>query len=169
MIRMALGLFAVQRGLAAAVTAGGDASRSPRISTTTAAPAAPSPRRPHRLDRLRRLSRLRLRRLRRLRRCLRRPRPRHPHQPASAAPYAPASRGLSAPPARARRPVSSAEEELALSPRPYHTISCHTMPVCVSATVHTPVRRGRWLHGSGSTDPGLTQAPGFHMYGDSDL
>ena len=40
-----------------------------------------------------------------------------------------------------------------LSSRPYHTIPCHTMPVCVSATVHTLARRG----GCTGSDPGLTR------------
>ena len=48
--------------------------------------------------------------------------------------------------------LSPAEEE-SLSSRPYHTMPCHTMPVCVSATVHTPARRG----GCTGSDPGLTR------------
>ena len=48
---------------------------------------------------------------------------------------------------------SDEDEALSRSPRPYHTMPCHTMPVCVSATVHTPVRRG----GCTGSDPGLTR------------
>ena len=63
------------------------------------------------------------------------------------------------PPPPPRRPqldddLSSDEEEaLSRSPRPYHTMPCHTIPVCVSATVHTPARRG----GCTGSDPGLTR------------
>jgi len=43
-------------------------------------------------------------------------------------------------------------EEASLNPWPYHAMPCHTMPVCVSAAVHTPARRG----GCTGSDPGLT-------------
>ena len=55
---------------------------------------------------------------------------------------------------------SDEEETLSRSPRPYHSIPYHAMPVCVSATVHTPARRG----GCTDSDPGLTRGTD----GDSD-
>jgi hypothetical protein len=136
MIRMALG-FAVRRGLAAAVYHWW--RRFPALGQRPPTPPPPPPPSPP-------------------------PSPLPPPPP----PAPPAPPGLHPPPPPPplpppppppppRRPqldddLSSAEEQ-SLSSWPYHAMPCHAIPVCVSATVHTPARRG----GCTGSDPGLTR------------